>query len=334
MHFRSDHYNGKIYLNPVPTEVLRRGAKLRLLRKMIGRRPNHTPSVLPGPFHADLTQISQIHENILRIAWLGHSSSLIEIDGKRFLTDPVWYRRASPFIWVGPKRFFDNPIQINLLPPVNHILLSHDHYDHLDREAIIYLTEKGIPIITMLGVGDRLIEWGVSSNLVTQMDWWQQLDLGNGFSVTALPARHFSGRWLNDRFKTLWGSFAVKGPSHHVYFGADSGYYDGFRKIGEKLGPFDLTMLDIGAYENEWPWVHMGPENAIKAHKDLRGKLLMPIHWGTFPLAFHPWTEPIERLIKAAEKDETPLLIPAPGDVRDIADGVHNSRWWMTSATV
>ena len=181
----------------------------------------------------------------------------------------------------------------------------------------------------MLGVGKRLINWGASKDLIVELDWWQSIQLPGNITVTALPARHFSGRWLNDRYSTLWGSFAIKGPSHNVYFGADSGYYNGFKTIGEKLGPFDLAMLDTGAYNKEWEDIHMGPENAVQATIDLQAKLLMPIHWGLFSLAFHPWKEPVERVIKAAQANNVPLVLPAPGETYDIDKGAYNSNWWQ-----
>lgn len=294
------------------------------------KHPGRTPSQPPGPFHADLQIINHLPPDALRITWMGHSSTLIEIDGKRFLTDPLWYKRASPFPGIGPKRFFENPLPIDKLPVIDRILLSHDHYDHLDKDAILHLTStKKIPVICMLGVGKRLQKWGVSESLITELDWWQDTEIESDFLITALPARHFSGRSMIDRFTTLWGSFAIKGPIHNVYFGADSGYYDGFKKIGQQLGPFDLTMLDTGAYNAEWATIHMGPENAVQAHLDLKGKLLMPIHWGTFNLAMHPWTEPVEKVIKAAEAKNVTLLLPAPGETRDVDEGAYNSKWWM-----
>lgn len=271
MKYSSDHFNGKIFLNPVPTNVMGKGAFMRIMKMYRQNYPDRTPSRPPGPFYADLNLLNHLPADTLRLTWLGHSSCLIEVDGKRFLTDPLWYQRASPFTAAGPKRFFQNPIPIHSLPPVDYILLSHDHYDHLDRQSILYLISKKIPVITLLGVGKRLTDWGADKSLVTELDWWQHIELSNGLSVTALPSRHFSGRWINDRFSTLWGSFAIKGPKHNVYFGADSGYYDGFKNIGDKLGPFDLTMLDSGAYNKEWESIHMGPENALRAHLDLGG---------------------------------------------------------------
>jgi L-ascorbate metabolism protein UlaG (beta-lactamase superfamily) len=179
----------------------------------------------------------------------------------------------------------------------------------------------------MLGVGQRLINWGIPKEKVTELDWWQNTTLDD-IKITAAPARHFSGRWLNDRFKTLWGSFALRSPHSAVYFGADSGYYDGFKTIGEKLGPFDLTMLEIGAYNEDWMAIHMGPEGAIQAQKDLGSGLLLPIHWGTFSLAFHPWKEPVERLLAEAQKKDVQLILPKPGETFNIDRGSYNSKWW------
>ncbi|HEV7331634.1 MAG TPA: MBL fold metallo-hydrolase [Flavisolibacter sp.] len=324
----SDHFNGKIFLNPVATETMGKGAFWSLLRKFLQKHPNREPAKALGPFRADKETLKTVPLATLRVTWLGHSSLLLDVDGKRFLTDPLWYQRASPFTQLGPKRFFQNPLSIDSLPPIDAVLLSHDHYDHLDKGSILALAEKNIPVITMLGVGQRLLKWGVSKSLVTELDWWQSVQLGDHV-VTAAPARHFSGRWLGDRFSTLWGSFAIRGPRHNVYFGADSGYYEGFRMIGERLGPFDLALLEIGAYNEEWEAIHMGPENAVQASLDVKANCLMPIHWGTFNLAFHSWTEPVERLLVAAEKKEVPLILPAPGETVIINGQALNRKWWQ-----
>ena len=328
MNYASDHFNGKIFLNPVPTEVMQRGSFTKVLLEMVKKHPGRTPDHTLGLFTSDINSLNEPGKNTVRITWLGHSSILLEMEGKKILIDPLWCKRASPFSFMGPKRFFDNPVPINILPQIDIILLSHDHYDHLDKQSIIALAKKNIPIITMLGVGRRLAGWGIKTSQVTEMDWWQSVQINN-LTITAAPTRHFSGRWLNDRNHTLWGCFAIKSPSHNIYFGADSGYYEGFKTIGEKLGPFELTMLEIGAYGKYWPTIHMGPEGAIQAHLDVKGKLLMPIHWGTFNLAFHPWKEPVERLLHLAQEKNIPLLLPRPGKTYSPGDGAQNSQWWQ-----
>lgn len=323
----SDHFNGKIFLNPVPTEVMQEGSFGRVLKEYMKGHPDRTPQKPLGPFSTQLSQFSQPPSQDIRITWLGHSTLLFELEGKRFLTDPVWYQRVSPFKSIGPKRFFQNPIPFDQLPPIDYILLSHDHYDHLDKDMMLYLIDKKVPVITMLGVGERLVKWGAPQSLITELDWWDSIQLDHNITVTAAPARHFSGRWLGDRFATLWGSFAIKGPNKSVYFGADSGYFEGFPEIGKKLGPFDVVMLEIGAYNENWISIHMGPERAVQVSQELGGKFLLPIHWGTFNLALHPWKEPVERLIAEAEKKGVALLLPAPGQTIT-ADKKMNSRWW------
>lgn len=323
----SDHFNGKIFLNPVPTEVMGKGAFFRVLRKYFEKHPGREPAKPLGPFSVDVDVLHRLPSSALRVTWLGHSTVLLDVDGKRFLTDPLWYQRVSPFTQVGPKRFFQNPLSFQDIPPIDYILLSHDHYDHLDKETIIRLTQKGIPVITMLGVGKRLVKWGVDPHLVTELDWWQSVSVDKHL-ITATPARHFSGRWLRDRFSTLWGSFAVEGPLHNVFFGADSGYFSGFTQIGEKLGPFHLALLEIGAYNQEWEAIHMGPEKAVQASLDLKADFLLPIHWATFNLAFHSWTEPVERLLTEAQNKDMPLLLPAPGETLTVMNTAYNSQWW------
>lgn len=323
-----NHFNGKIFLNPVPTQMMKRGAFFRVLRQFLQKHPGREPLKALGPFRTDNDVLRHLPAQALRITWLGHSTVLIETDGKRFLTDPVWYNRVSPFRNIGPKRFFQNPLPLDAVPKLDAVLLSHDHYDHLDKRTLLYLCRQNVPVITMLGVGKRLLNWGVSKALVTELDWWQSTETEKGFTVTATPSRHFSGRWIGDRFKTLWGAFAIKSPSHSVFFGADSGYYNGFGQIAKHLGPFDAVLLEIGAYNREWESIHMGPENAVQATVDLGRPLLLPIHWGTFSLAMHPWKEPVERLIAEAATRDVRLLLPAPGETVTVNGKPYNSKWW------
>jgi L-ascorbate metabolism protein UlaG (beta-lactamase superfamily) len=253
---------------------------------------------------------------------------LIEIDGKRILTDPVWAERASFASWIGPKRFFEAPLPLSELPKLDAVLLSHDHYDHLDKHAIKHFAGTTIPFFCSLGVGQYLEKWGINPNYITEVDWGDSVMISHDVVLTATPARHFSGRGIFGRNETLWSSFVIKGPKHNIFFGADSGWFPGFKEIGDAFGPFDLTMLEIGAYGKNWPDIHMGPDHASDAHIALKGKLMMPIHWGTFNLSTHAWDEPIERLLKYAKEKNIELFIPEPGKPTEVK-GALNSEWWV-----
>jgi L-ascorbate metabolism protein UlaG (beta-lactamase superfamily) len=260
----------------------------------------------------------------LRVTWLGHSTALLEIGGRRILTDPVW-GRASPLSFLGPQRFQPVPIAINALPPLDAVLISHDHYDHLDRDAIRVLAKLGMPFVTSLGVGARLEGWGIPPERITELDWWEQIDLAGGLQITAAPAHHFSGRTVQDRNATLWSSFVLKDERHSVYFSGDTGLSPAFAEIGQRLGPFDLVMLEVGAFHPSWGAVHLGPDNAVLAWRDLGSGVLLPVHWGTFNLAMHPWYEPAERLI--AEVAEG-LLMPRLGQAVEPAQIGPVEPWW------
>ncbi|MGV8879382.1 MAG: MBL fold metallo-hydrolase [Sphingobacteriaceae bacterium] len=326
--YSSPNFNGKVFVNPVPTTVGVPGGMLRILTEYVKGHPNRTPAKPLGPFKADAALLNHLPSDTLRITWLGHSTLIIEIDGKRFLTDPVWAERVSPFTLLGPKRFFSPPLALNDLPPLDGIILSHDHYDHLDKTAVKWLAKKSIPFYVTLGVEKHLIEWGISSSQITTFDWWQEKDLGMGFKLIAAPARHFSGRGLTDRFQSLWASYIIQGTKHKVYFGADSGMHPLFKEIGDRFGPFDVTILEIGAYDKLWEDIHMGPDNAVQAHLHLRGNLMLPIHWGTFNLAFHPWTQPVERFMEVAKQQQIDLLLPRPGATYTCNYAPHIDKWW------
>ncbi|ODR10636.1 hypothetical protein BHQ15_04315 [Mycolicibacillus koreensis] len=260
--------------------------------------------------------------------WFGHSSVLIEIDGYRVLADPVWSRRCSPSDSVGPERLHPPPAALDTLPAIDAVVISHDHYDHLDIDAVIALgrTQRA-PFLVPLGVGAHLRRWGIPEHRVVELDWGQQHQIAN-LTVVCTPARHFSGRFVT-RNTTLWSSWALIGERHRVFFGGDSGYTRSFADIGSEYGPFDLTLLPIGAYHRAWPDIHMTPEEAVRAHRDLTDAgMLVPIHWGTFRLAPHPWAEPVERLLAAADADGTTVAVPRPGGrVAPTAEG-HLDPWW------
>jgi L-ascorbate metabolism protein UlaG (beta-lactamase superfamily) len=323
----SPNFDGKVFVNPIPTKYGGDGNMLQLIAEALKKHPNTKPAKTPGPFPVDYDKLNKLQTNELRVTWQGHSCLLIEIDGKRFLTDPV-YRAASPVQFAGPKRFFPAPISLDKMPHLDGIIISHDHFDHLDDKTVVELSKKGTPFYTSLGVGPILEKWGIPKKQITEFDWWQELDLGNGFKITAAPARHFSGRSMFNRNQTLWASYAIKGPVHNVYYGADSGIHPLFKEIGEKLGPFDISMLEIGAYNDLWADIHMGPDNATDAQLALRSTIMMPIHWGTFNLAFHTWTYPAERVIDCAKEKNINLLLPAPGETYTFNGKPYINKWW------
>jgi L-ascorbate metabolism protein UlaG (beta-lactamase superfamily) len=242
----------------------------------------------------------------------GHSTVLIKLAGALWLTDPVFGERASPLSFIGPKRFHAPPIALDALPDIRAVLISHDHYDHLDRGSIEQLAAKTDWFVTPLGVGDRLIEWGVPAAKVRQLDWWQSTTI-DGVRLVATPARHFSGRSLTDRNSTLWASWAILGAGQRIFYSGDTGWHAEFKTIGERLGPFDVTLIECGAYNTLWPDVHLMPEQAVQAHRDLRGRRLVPVHHGTFDLAMHRWDEPMQRVAAAAAAAGIDMVLPGVG---------------------
>jgi L-ascorbate metabolism protein UlaG (beta-lactamase superfamily) len=323
---------GNKFLNPVPTSVMGPGRAGRMMRRLLLERRHGDPNHALGPFRTDTSIYAAPPVRGLRVTWMGHSSLLIEIDGVRILTDPVWSERASFVSFAGPRRFYPPTLALKDLPPLDAVLISHDHYDHLDRETIeqlaALLKDERTRFICSLGLRQYLESWGIAPRKITELNWGQTAGVGRECQITATPARHFSGRGLWGRNETLWSSFVIRGSEHNIFFGADSGMFPGFRPIGDAYGPFDLTMLEIGAYDADWPDVHMGPIHAAQAHVDLQGKLLLPIHWGLFNLAFHPWREPIERLMVAAAEKNLQLFLPSPGSPTEVTGANLHTYWW------
>ena len=268
----------------------------------------------------------------LRVTWLGHSTILVEIDGRRVLTDPVWSERISPSRWVGPTRWYAPPIALVDLPPIDAVVISHDHYDHLDAPTITAMRGWDTTFVVPLGVGAHLAYWGVPEARIVELDWWERTEV-RGLSIVCTPARHASGRAVLDTDATLWAGYAFLGDTHRVYFSGDTGLFPAMRDIGEQLGPFDLAMIEVGAYGQAWPDWHLGPEQAVRANQLVRGRVLLPIHWGLFNLAFHGWTEPIERVLAAAEIARVRVAAPRPGqgiEPTTLAAGAPAAveRWW------
>jgi L-ascorbate metabolism protein UlaG (beta-lactamase superfamily) len=252
---------------------------------------------------------------------------LLKLNDEFWITDPMFSDRASPVQWAGPQRFHRPPIVIDDLPPIKAVIISHDHYDHLDHDSIMKLSAKTEYFLTPLGVGDILVDWGVPSSKVKQLDWWQDMEIG-GVHLVATPARHFSGRGLFKKNQTQWASWVFLTAGQRVFFSGDSGYFDGFKKIGDKFGPFDVTMLDTGAYNVNWPEVHMHPEESIQAHIDLKGKNLLPIHNGTFDLSMHSWHEPLDRIVALGNIQRIPVFTPVIGEPIFIQSAISGLPWW------
>lgn len=318
---------GKKFLNPVPTDEVGFGKMVPIIREMLNNKAENIPKKTIGPFKTDVTIFKTPPAGGLRVTWIGHSSILIEIDGKIILTDPVWGNRVSFSSWFGPKRFFQPPLPLKELPTPDAVIISHDHYDHLDKSTIKFFAGTAVPFICSKGVGKQLQQWGIQKKLITELDWGDNTAVGNDCTVTATPSRHFSGRGITGRNETLWSSFVIKGKEHNIFFGADSGWFPGFEAIGDAFGPFDLTMLEIGAYGQYWPDIHMGPDHASNAHLALKGELMMPIHWGTFNLAPHAWFEPVERLLGYAKEKHIKLFVPKPGEPTAV-NGEYIAEWW------
>jgi L-ascorbate metabolism protein UlaG (beta-lactamase superfamily) len=339
---------GRTYVNPVPTTVGGPGMIFRVLARMLKNRWERVPRRRLGPFRTDAHIYATPPASGLRVTWFGHSSTLAEMDGVRVLIDPVWDKLASPLQWAGPRRFFRPTLRLRDLPRLDAVLISHDHYDHLGAGTVRKLVrwQPQAWWVTSLGVGAILERFGVPHDRITELDWTESVEVagrsGAACRITSLPARHFSGRSAFNRFETLWASFVLRGasadagkrqsdrPGHAVYYGADSGWWEGFAEIGAKYGPFDLTLLEIGAYNDLWKAIHLGPDGAARAFRDLGGAgLLMPIHWGLFNLALHAWQQPIERLLEVVEAEPLKLWSPEPGVPTEVVRDIEvRSDWW------
>ena len=307
-------------LNSGPSPALMRefffGAKKRVPRSRI-------------PVESPLVQWQSNPSSGLRVTWFGHSTLLFEIDGARILTDPVFSDYAAPFPLPGRKRFHPVPAKIDELPKLDAIIQSHDHYDHLSRSSWKRISRLRAPVVTSLGVGARLERYGVNPELITEVDWWESHTLpGTSLTITATPAQHFSGRGLTDRNRTLWSSWVIAGNTRRIFFSADTGLTDELGQIGQRFGPFDLTMLEIGASNPAWSDIHLGPVNAMRAFEMLGGGTLLPIHWGTFDLALHPWKEPVETLLSLDRPRASRIVTPPPGRPIEPALVDTPTLWW------
>lgn len=325
---QSPNFSQNKFINQIPTSMnMDTKTTFSVLRDFIKGNPNVRPdwSIPVESLQSDGLQGTEQ----TKITWFGHSTVLLEIEGKRLLLDPMFAQTPSPFPLFGGKRYREKlPSDIENLPPIDMVLISHDHYDHLDYDSIVKLKDQVQQFYVPLGVGSHLERWGVAPEKISEYDWWDEVSI-EGLKLVATPARHFSGRGLFNRNSTLWCSWVIIGKHNKVYFSGDGGYGPHFKKIGEKYGPFDFTLLECGQYDERWSSIHMIPEETLQAHRDLKGKVMIPIHWSAFSLALHDWTDPIERVMKGAKASQIDVATPKIGETVMIGAGQYpSSSWW------
>ena len=319
--------NSKLFDNRIPglqkVMLSRFGWRdyLEILKPGIAR----TPSVLLPEHPLDLKTFLEPSDHT-KVVWLGHSSLLLNFHGKIILIDPVLSESASPLPFIIP-RFQAPPISIQELPSIDYVVISHDHYDHLDMKVAQHFARTETQYIVPLGVGLHLQGWGVHENKITELDWWEKTRFG-GIEFIATPAQHFSGRTLGTSNETLWASWILDDGRQRIYFSGDSGYDVHFKEIGDKYGPFDLAFIENGQYNPKWKEVHLLPNETIQAFEDLNARALFPIHWGMFKLAWHPWYEPIVRTYSAAQERGIQLISPVLGQVAEIGNKASYGNWW------
>ena len=307
------------FVNPQPIQ----NHMVRAMKEMFQASPYASPK--PGEIVPRVPSFDAPGE--LFVTWFGHSSALIEMEGQRLLLDPIWGERASPVSWAGPKRWFSAPIAIDGLGRIDWVLISHDHYDHLDMATVDALRGTSARFVVPLGLGAHLESWGIPAGRIVELDWWESVR-SEAMTITLTPSRHASGRIGLDKDATLWGGFAMKGARRSVYYSGDTGLFPAMRDIGEKLGPFDVTLIEVGQYNAAWSDWHIGPEQALLAHRMVRGGVMLPVHWGLFQLSLHGWTEPVERTVAAAKTMGVPLLTPRPGERISPLNQAISERWW------
>ncbi len=326
---RSPRFVDGRFQNAEPTVLMAEGTSTySWVSEWLGGKQLRVPNC-PLPYAKDTAlRLAQPPPSGLRVTWLGHSSTILEIDGTVILTDPMWSERASPAQWVGPKRFHAPVLALADLPRVDAVLISHEHYDHLDMGTVRALAARGVPFHVPLGIGGHLERWGVPQMQIVEHDWWQRDLLPGGLAIVSTPARHFNGRGFPGRLGALWTSWSLIGPTHRVFFSGDTGQTEAFRAIREKEGPFDVALLEIGQYHVSWGDIHLGPLGALEAFDRLGAETLIPIHWGTFELAFHAWSEPAESLHVEAEKRGIRLATPGLGKPVEPTLVRTSTAWW------
>jgi len=324
----SNQHNGKTFENPGKVDVHMGFGKLADVFRAYRSAPDdRKPSDLIPVLHPEVDEIDRGPDSVLMVTWFGHSAFLIEMEGKTLMLDPMLGPASAPFEFMTKRFNGDLAISLADIPPIDAVLFSHDHYDHLDYLSILALKEKVGHFFVPLGLGAHLRHWGVEDAKITEMDWWEETSFGE-LTFACTPAQHFSGRSINDRNNTLWASWALIGKKTRIYFSGDSGYFPGFKQIGDLYGPFDIALIECGQYNELWSEIHMMPEQTAPACVDVQSSVLMPIHWGMFNLALHSWTEPVERVSVAASALGLQLVTPRVGERFAMHDSLPNDRWW------
>ena len=323
----SQQWDGNTFRNPERVPDAEVGASLKTFWNYLNKPDGYIPASPLSAEPFNITKWNALQD--IQFAWLGHTTFLIKIDNRVILTDPIFSERAGSYGWVSPKRYSKTLPTTEVIPELDVVLITHNHSDHLDEASIKSLISKTRHFITPLAVGKLLEEWGVPHKKIHELDWWQTISIG-GLAITAAPAKHTSERGIFDKNKTLWASYGINGQKHNIYLSGDSGWFKGLYEIGDRLGPFDLTFFEIGAYSNlkGQMEVHYTPEQAIKAHEAVRGKLMVPSGWGTFDLGLYPWYEPIERFVIAANKTGVDYLTPKIGELVVIGKPGGREEWW------
>ena len=323
------------FQNQIPTSLGSFSGIPEAIRKQFFGPELRMPVMDIPVVHLDGTSFTTDPSSGLRITWLGHSTVLVELEGFRILTDPVWAKRVSPVSILGPTRFHPVPISLDELPPIDAVVISHDHYDHLDMNTVVALAGTGVHFVVPLGIGAHLEKWGIDPGQISDLDWGESWrSEGGDIEITATPARHYSGRGLLNWNQTLWASWVFAGSTKRVYYSGDSGLFPGYEEIGRNFGPFDITLFKMGAYDESWLDIHMNPDQAIDAHLALGGGLLLPTHWGTFNLGYHDWYEPAAWLLREAHRRKISIVIPKPGEIIDPAAPPETEEWWLPDVRV
>ncbi len=323
----SGHYENGKFVNRVPAVMDIN--YWELIKKWIQGSPNRQPDQNIQVNKIDSLSILNSDPLVTQLTWFGHSAFLLEMDGKKILIDPMFGDTPSPHPWLGSKRYSNElPINIEKLPFIDFVIFSHDHYDHLDYGSIQKLKDKVGLFYVPLGVGNHLHSWGVPKEKIHELNWWETTNFEH-INLICTPARHFSGRGLFDRGSTLWCSWVIQGKNDTIFFSGDSGYDIHFKEIGDKYGPFDISLMECGQYNEDWKAIHMMPEETVQAAIDLKSKLMLPIHWGAFTLAFHDWNEPVERVTKKAKELNIDITTPKIGEPILIGDQNYPvEKWW------